>query len=147
MTAIDFLDALDLDLHGFEDALPDSSILFFPVHVDESQFASTSASPKEMFRFDDLMEPRKWLAARPPVWDSVATHSTDASPCESLPGLTIRVFPPSPTRLFAKENVPSPSPSPTERSFARLRDLGSSYALKALNSAFSSPDRRHRVLI
>jgi len=143
MTVIDLLDALDLDIRGFDGALSDASILFY---VDEYQYASTSAAfPEEIFHSDDLMKPRKWLAASPPPWNNLATHIPP--PCESLPGLAGRVLLASPSRLSAKENVPSPSPSPTERSFSRLRHLSSSFTLKALNSTFSSPDCPRRVLI
>lgn len=157
-TIIDLLDELDLDIQGFENALPAGTLLLSPdckqlsslgmrssdcIPAFEHAHASTSAlgvaltDDDELPTFDLLEEielgPRKWVAAGPPVWDSIprpmaAAQSAlkDAPLCRTFPGLIVDVPPRTPSRSsfrpLPKENLPSP----TERSFARLRDRGSS---------------------
>ncbi|KAJ6581156.1 hypothetical protein B0H19DRAFT_1251395 [Mycena capillaripes] len=159
MTIIDLLDELDLDIVGFGDA-PSEPSLFFPMGLYHPE-ASTSALDEASTDDDDLptfelleeieLGPRTWVAAAPPIWDDFPEPKA-ARPTEDQPlrrvfqTLTIDVPPRSPTRsssrLLPKENLASPT-SPTERAFARLRDRGSSLALRAMNSALDS----HRVLI
>ncbi|KAJ6530889.1 hypothetical protein B0H10DRAFT_2248061 [Mycena sp. CBHHK59/15] len=141
---IDLLDGLDLDIRGFEDSQSESSLLF-PLAFSDA--ASTSTLPVDVAFDEDELEyhsfelleeiplgPRKWVAAGPPAWDtlpalsSIATHSNKGvSLCGGFQGLMIDVAPCSPSRSASrplpKENLPSPSP--TERSFARLRDRSS----------------------
>ncbi|KAJ7132165.1 hypothetical protein C8R44DRAFT_871153 [Mycena epipterygia] len=162
-TIIDLLDELDLDIQGFEDALPEGNLLLSPdsferAHASTSTLGVALTDNEELPTFDLLEEielgPRKWVAAGPPMWDSIlrpiaAAQSAlkDAPPCRTFQGLTVDVPPRTPSRSsfrpLSKENLPSP----TERSFARLRDRGSSLALRALNSALASPEIHHRVLI
>lgn len=156
-TIIDLLDELDLDIQGFEDT-PKGSLLFplgckntfsFPAcstklfSVYDRSEASTSAlvvaPAQEDFPPFELLEeielsPRKWVAAGPSVWDDMpqptATRSCkDAPPCRDLRGLAINVPPRTPSRSASRPLPKENMPSPTDRSFARLRDRGSSCTL------------------
>ncbi|KAJ7636126.1 hypothetical protein DFH06DRAFT_1220049, partial [Mycena polygramma] len=156
MTIIDLLDELDLDIQGFADAPYDSepTLLFAPFLYPEASTSTLDvASTMEL--------PRKWVAAGPPIWDclpepSAAHHSEDRATRRALQPLSIDVPPRSPSRATSprlpKENLISPTArsfakgSPTDSKFSRLRVRGSNLALKAMNSALSSPEMSHRVL-
>ncbi|KAJ7695035.1 hypothetical protein B0H17DRAFT_1198745 [Mycena rosella] len=161
---IDLLDDLDLDIQGFEDASPTpSGSLLFPFGFYGDSEASTSAvdvaSPdgefeSPTFEFEELLEeielgPRMWVAAAPPIWESVPERVAvpDTPLCRTFRSLTIDVPPRTSSRTLSRSSPKENVPSPTERAFARLRDRGSSLALRALNSALASPEIRQRVSI
>ncbi|KAJ7777443.1 hypothetical protein B0H16DRAFT_958387 [Mycena metata] len=170
-TIIDLLDDLDLDIRGFQDATPEASLLF-PLDFSNPE-ASTSTvceyvastgdddddddefSPTFELLEEIELDPRQWCAAGPPVWDTLPVpllivDATEDRLLKGVKGLTIEVPPLSPSRAgsrpLPKENLASPT-SPIEGKFARLRDRGSSLALRAFNSTLGSPEIHHRVLI
>lgn len=162
MTIIDLLDDLDLDIQGFEDLAPKGDSLLFPFGLYSLSEASTSAlnvawtdpEPTTFELLDEVaLDPPVWVAAGAPIWDNIPqpiqdyTEDPHTPRCQTFRSLTIEVPPRSPSRTLSRPSPKENLSSPTERAFARLRDRGSSLALKAINSALSSPEIRHRVLI
>jgi hypothetical protein len=156
VTIIDLLDGLDLDIQGFEDASPGGSFLFPldgkqrhsfcapPTQLSPVNDPAEAPTPLDVASDDEPFElladielgPRTWVAAGPPpIWKRIpqpiavpSFNATKDTPrCLVFESLAIEVPPRSPSRLMPSRPLPKENlASPTERTFARLRDRGSS---------------------